>query len=68
MMLIIGTGDNDLPVSGGRVGAFKIICSLNGHIKMLFLVGVVFFLKNIRGILRFITAFTLGHSLTLVSA
>ena len=33
MMLIIGTGDNELPVSGGRVGAFKITGSLKGRIK-----------------------------------
>jgi len=41
---------------------------LTGYDHLLFLTGVVFFLKNFRDILRFVTFFTIGHSLTLVSA
>ncbi|MBK8564623.1 MAG: HupE/UreJ family protein, partial [Saprospiraceae bacterium] len=41
---------------------------LTGYDHLLFLVGVVFFLKNVKDILLFITAFTLGHSITLIGA
>lgn len=41
---------------------------LSGYDHLLFLVGVVFFLKNVRDILLFVTAFTLGHSITLIGA
>jgi len=41
---------------------------LTGYDHLLFLFGVMFFLTTFRDIVRFITAFTLGHSITLVSA
>jgi hypothetical protein len=41
---------------------------LTGYDHLLFLTGVVFFLRNTRDILLFITAFTLGHSITLICA
>jgi len=41
---------------------------LTGYDHILFLVGVVFFLKDIKDIIRFISFFTLGHSLTLIGA
>ncbi|MGB3591486.1 MAG: HupE/UreJ family protein [Nonlabens sp.] len=40
---------------------------LTGYDHLLFLLGVIFFLKNIPDILKFITAFTLGHCLTLIT-
>ncbi|AKH68783.1 HupE / UreJ protein [Spongiibacter sp. IMCC21906] len=41
---------------------------LSGYDHLLFLLGVVFFLKRFTDILKFITAFTIGHSITLVFA
>jgi len=41
---------------------------LTGYDHLLFLAGVIFYLKSFRDILLFITAFTLGHSITLISA
>lgn len=41
---------------------------VTGYDHILFLVGVIFFLKNFRDILLFITVFTIGHSITLIGA
>jgi len=41
---------------------------LTGYDHLLFLLGVVFFLTKFKDILRFITAFTIGHSITLIFA
>ena len=41
---------------------------LTGYDHLLFLVGVIFFLKEFKQIVKFITAFTLGHSITLITA
>ena len=41
---------------------------LSGYDHLLFLFGVVFFLTRFKDVLKFITAFTLGHSITLVFA
>ncbi len=41
---------------------------LTGYDHLLFLFGVVFFLTRFRDILKFITAFTVGHSITLIFA
>jgi hypothetical protein len=41
---------------------------LTGYDHLLFLFGVVFFLTRFKGIVKFITAFTLGHSITLIFA
>lgn len=41
---------------------------LTGYDHLLFLFGVLFFLAGFRDIVKFITAFTLGHSITLVFA
>lgn len=41
---------------------------LTGYDHLLFLVGVIFYLDTFRDILRFITAFTIGHSITLIAA
>ncbi|MFQ3244460.1 MAG: hypothetical protein ACI9SP_001091 [Arenicella sp.] len=57
-------------VNGGyleymRLGATHM---LSGYDHLLFLFGVVFFLTRFTDILKFITAFTIGHSITLVFA
>jgi hypothetical protein len=41
---------------------------LTGYDHLLFLFGVIFFLTQFKDILKFITAFTIGHSFTLVFA
>lgn len=39
---------------------------VTGYDHLLFLAGVIFFLKGFRDIIKFITVFTLGHSITLL--
>ena len=41
---------------------------VTGYDHLLFLFGVIFFLRGFRDIVRFITAFTLGHCITLLGA
>ncbi len=41
---------------------------LTGYDHLLFLLGVLFFLNSFAEIVRFITAFTLGHTITLLGA
>jgi hydrogenase/urease accessory protein HupE len=41
---------------------------LTGYDHLLFLFGVIFFLSRFADIIKFVTAFTLGHSITLVFA
>lgn len=41
---------------------------VTGYDHLLFLAGVIFYLSNFRDIVRFITVFTLGHSITLIGA
>lgn len=57
-------------VSGGNIdyiflGAKHMI---TGYDHLLFLFGVIFFLTKFKDIVKFITAFTIGHSITLVFA
>lgn len=41
---------------------------LTGYDHLLFLFGVIFFLSRFRDIAKFVTAFTLGHCITLIGA
>ena len=41
---------------------------ITGYDHILFLIGVVFFLTRFSDIVRFVTAFTIGHSITLIFA
>ena len=41
---------------------------LTGYDHLLFLFGVVFFLTSLRDVVKFVTVFTLGHSITLIVA
>lgn len=41
---------------------------LTGYDHLLFLFAVIFFLTSFKGIIKFITAFTLGHCITLIFA
>ena len=41
---------------------------LTGYDHLLFLTGVIFYLSDFKSIVKFITVFTIGHSITLLSA
>ncbi|NOX43623.1 MAG: HupE/UreJ family protein [Gammaproteobacteria bacterium] len=41
---------------------------LSGYDHLLFVFGIIFFLTNFRDIVKYVTAFTLGHSVTLIFA
>ena len=41
---------------------------ITGYDHILFLIGVLFFLTSYRDIVKFVTAFTIGHSITLIIA
>lgn len=41
---------------------------ITGYDHLLFLFGVIFFLTKFKDVLKFVTAFTLGHSITLILA
>jgi HupE / UreJ protein len=63
-------GEKQAVLSGGIWGFVKLgaMHMLTGYDHLLFLLGVVFFLTRFKDILRFITAFTVGHCITLVVA
>jgi len=41
---------------------------VTGYDHILFLIGVIFYLSGFKDILRFVTIFTIGHSITLIGA
>ncbi|WP_306013880.1 MULTISPECIES: HupE/UreJ family protein [unclassified Allomuricauda] len=64
----VSSGDQQILNDGGLlsyvwVGAKHM---LTGYDHLLFLAGVIFFLKGFRDIVKFITVFTIGHSMTLL--
>ncbi len=66
----IADADQALLANGGLwayiwVGAKHM---LTGYDHLLFLTGVIFYLNDFKSIVRFITAFTIGHSITLLTA
>jgi hypothetical protein len=66
----VSDADQEILMNGGlwayvRVGAGHM---LTGYDHLLFLAGVIFYLSGFRDIVRFITVFTLGHSITLILA
>ncbi len=66
----VSESDQEILRGGGllayiRVGATHM---LTGYDHLLFLAGVIFFLEGFKDIVRFITAFTIGHSITLIGA
>ena len=66
----ISAADKAAMLSGGyleyiRLGAVHMV---TGYDHLLFLLGVIFFLTKFKDIFKFITAFTIGHSITLVFA
>ncbi len=66
----VSSADQEAMIAGGAVeyvwlGATHM---LTGYDHLLFLFGVIFFLTGFRDVVRFITAFTLGHCITLLGA
>ncbi|WP_350293816.1 HupE/UreJ family protein [uncultured Croceitalea sp.] len=66
----VSSSDQEILNNGGLlsyiyVGAKHMI---TGYDHLLFLAGVIFYLKGFKDILRFITVFTIGHSITLLGA
>lgn len=66
----ISEADKHAMLSGGYLryiwlGATHMV---TGYDHLLFLFGVIFFLTSVRDIVKFITVFTIGHSITLIFA
>ncbi len=66
----VSAADKELMAIGGHfdyiwLGAVHMI---TGYDHLLFLFGVVFFLTTFKEIIKFVTAFTIGHSVTLIGA
>ncbi|WP_026776996.1 HupE/UreJ family protein [Polaribacter sp. Hel_I_88] len=66
----VSSGDQEILNNGGLlsyvfVGAKHM---LTGYDHLLFLAGVVFYLKRFKDIVKFITVFTIGHCITLTGA
>ncbi len=57
-------------LEGGNLQFMKIGAThmLTGYDHLLFIFGIVFFLNNYMDVVKTITAFTIGHSITLVAA
>jgi len=66
----ISDADKEGILAGGNLEYIKLGAShmLTGYDHLLFLFGVIFFLTKFKDIVKFITAFTLGHCITLVFA
>ncbi len=66
----ISDGDRQDMIDGGNLQYIELGAEhmLTGYDHLLFLLGVVFFLTKFRDIAKFITAFTIGHSITLIFA
>jgi len=66
----VSQSDQEILTNGGLlayilVGAKHMV---TGYDHLLFLVGVIFYLSNFKDIVKFVSVFTLGHSITLISA
>ncbi len=66
----ISDADRQRMLDGGLLQYIGLGAShmLTGYDHLLFLFGVVFFLTNFKDIAKFVTAFTIGHCLTLIFA
>ena len=67
-----GVSDSDQEVlSNGGLLSYILVGAkhmVTGYDHLLFLTGVIFYLSGFKDIVRFITVFTVGHSITLISA
>jgi len=62
--------EKQLIIEGGNLRYIWIGAThmLSGYDHLLFIFGIIFFLTRFRDIVKYITAFTLGHSVTLIFA
>lgn len=66
----VSASDQEILSNGGLVAYIRVGAThmLTGYDHLLFLAGVIFYLKGFKDIFRFITVFTIGHSITLTGA
>ncbi|EAS19785.1 conserved hypothetical transmembrane protein [Flavobacteria bacterium BBFL7] len=66
----VSSADQEILNNGGLLSYIQVGAThmLTGYDHLLFLAGVVFFLKSFKDIIKFITAFTIGHCITLIGA
>jgi hydrogenase/urease accessory protein HupE len=66
----VSAADQAAILAGGNYKYFKLGAKhmLTGYDHLLFLFAVMFFLTRIKDVVRLVTAFTLGHSITLLGA
>lgn len=67
-----GVSDSDQEIlNNGGLLAYILVGAkhmVTGYDHLLFLAGVIFYLSGFKDIVRFITVFTIGHSITLIGA
>ncbi len=72
LLLAHGVNPSDQAIlTNGGLGSYIWVGAkhmVTGYDHLLFLVGVIFYLNNLKDIIRFITVFTVGHSITLIGA
>lgn len=66
----ISDADKAAMLNGGNIQYIWLGAThmLSGYDHLLFLFGVIFFLTHVKDIIKFVTIFTLGHSITLIFA
>ncbi|MEM6318044.1 MAG: HupE/UreJ family protein [Bacteroidota bacterium] len=66
----VSSADQELLRNGGLLAYIQVGAThmLTGYDHLLFLAGVIFYLNGFKDILKFITVFTIGHCITLISA
>ncbi|WP_396636918.1 HupE/UreJ family protein [Maribacter sp. R77961] len=66
----VSSGDQEILNNGGLLSYIYVGAKhmLTGYDHLLFLAGVIFYLNGFKDILKFITVFTIGHSITLIGA
>ncbi|MEM9548134.1 MAG: HupE/UreJ family protein [Bacteroidota bacterium] len=66
----VSQSDQEILNNGGLLSYIYVGAThmLTGYDHLLFLTGVIFYLDGFKSIVKFITVFTIGHSITLISA
>jgi len=66
----ISEADKLAIIEGGNLAYMELGAThmLTGYDHLLFVFGIIFFLRTFRDIVKYVTAFTLGHSVTLIFA
>ncbi len=66
----ISEADKLAIIEGGNLAYMELGAThmLTGYDHLLFVFGIIFFLRTFRDIVKYVTAFTLGHSVTLIYA